>query len=277
VIPGIPLSQAPSTGRTFQPRFIGGDGIRYYSVPFNQGQLALPGATSILRQSDTVSDNQRLEDWRLREIAAGRDPNAGRDRGTRVHALMEQYLRTGVIETDKEEDEHCFSGLEPLLSAYDSWVWSERPLQDEHQHAWSEPGPDGEAIARVWSTEWGFAGVPDIIGKQYGQIVLSDLKTSNRPYYRPQPGRPVPSFQQYAFKKYVKCVRQLCLYAIAIEETLGLKVDRLQILVALPEASKVQMFYPTESEFKRETETAKRLCQQFWESRLQRTEEPICA
>jgi hypothetical protein len=52
-------------------------------------------------------DEQRsIEEWRQRQLASGLDPDVGRKRGTRVHARLESYIRSGGIgppEADQED------------------------------------------------------------------------------------------------------------------------------------------------------------------------------
>ena len=262
----------PAAAAASEPRFIGADGIRYYLIPAQQSEsfVAVPGVTSLLSAGERQEDRDTIEKWRLRELAAGRDPNAGRERGTRVHAMLENVVRCGSFGPGSAEDLGYASGMEQHLELFDSFSWNERPLVSHWDHCWSGPKSDPNRMARVWSAEWGFAGTPDLIGRfPSGLQVLGDSKTATRPYYRPMPCRSVPRFAELGYKKYKKTVRQLCAYRLAIKETLDLDIDQLMIIVGLPKPGASQLFLVGQHEMKRETETIKRLAEQFWSKRSQ--------
>lgn len=253
--------------RTEDPtRYRLGD-IRLYPIPSHNGNgyLAVPGVTSFLSFSDTPEDRQRLVDWRERELAAGRNPNAGRERGTRVHGLLERYIRTGQFGDCDESDALFAQAMAPHLDDYTEFIWNEQPLRLGWEHCWSAPKGHPGRLARVWSSVWGFAGTPDLVAKHKdGAHVLSDFKTSNQPYYRPT-GGPVPPYAQTGYKKFCKTVKQLCAYRLAIKETLGLDIDRLQIIVGLPKG-KSQNFVIEGPLIDQETERFQKLVLHFWES-----------
>lgn len=248
--------------------------MRFYPIPDPHGglDLVVPGVTSLLSHDMPPEEKQRLAEWRAREIAAGRDPNAGRDRGTAVHALLEAYIRTGEIPSTGEVSDYA-SGMEQYLDAYDSFLWSERPLVDGWEHVWSHAGADvGEEgaagedkpIARVWSARWGYAGTPDLIGKHRKRgLTLGDFKTSNCPYYRPSGSR-VPAYAKLGYQKYKKTVRQLCAYRLAIRETLDLEVDEIVIYVGLRKRGESQQFWVERREIEQETEALMRTASLFW-------------
>ncbi|MCE2836206.1 MAG: hypothetical protein LW834_04380 [Cyanobium sp. 49614_E6] len=259
--------RAPHALRPDEPRFIcTATGIRLYYVPDpgGDGFLAVPGVTSILGGDQTPEEKERLEAWRLREIAAGRDPNAGRERGTRVHSLLEDYIRTGRADPQSEEDHAFFSGMEAYIEAYQEFLWNERPLRSGWEHCWSAPEGDPKRLARVWSPSWGFAGTPDLIAVRNGVRVVGDFKTSNKPYFRCHGSR-VPKHQELGYKKYKKTVRQLCAYRLAIREILGLETDALHISVGLPQEGKAQQFWVQGPELEYETEQFKRMSVEFWQ------------
>lgn len=245
-------------------------GIRFYPIPPPDGTgpwLAVPGVTSILSDASSDEDRERLERWRQRELAAGRDPNAGRERGTRVHAALEDYIRGVEPQFTTDVDAAAFSGMEKHLDRYEAFLWNERPLVQGWEHCWSAPPEDPDRLARVWSWQWGYAGTPDLIGQhRRGLTVLGDFKTSNQPYYRCS-GSQVPAFKQTGFKKYKKTVRQLCAYKLAAEEMLGVHIDALQIIVGLPALGEAQMFFIQNHELELEMEAFKQLAAQFWAKR----------
>jgi hypothetical protein len=247
-------------------------GLRFYPIPHPSGSgfLAVPGVTSVLGSEQTPEEAERLEAWRQRELAAGRDPNAGRERGTRVHALLEDVIRTGVASPGSEEDANFFSGMEAYIAAYDEFLWNERPLRSGWDHCWSAPEGDPHRLARVWSPTWGYAGTPDLIAVRNGVRVVGDFKTSNKPYFRCH-GTKVPKYQELGYKKYKKTVRQLCAYRLAIREVLGLETDALHIIVGLPEHGKAQQFWVQGPELEYETEQFKKMAVEFWRRFGQRT------
>lgn len=245
-----------------------GSGQRFYPIQLADGRwLAVPGVTSMLGVLDPPEDKEILRQWREREVAAGRDPNHRRDSGTRVHAGIESYIRSGHPGELNPEDAGFFSGMERHLDKFEEFLWSERPLVQGWEHCWNAPEGDPHRLARVWSASWGFAGTPDLIARRRGLTILGDFKTSTRPYFRCH-GERVPRHHATGYKKLLKTIRQLCAYTLAVEEILpGIHIDALQILVALPETDETQSFYieRRSAEFARECETIKRAAVQFWQ------------
>jgi hypothetical protein len=244
-------------------------GIRFYPIPTGPGEtLAVPGVTSILSRTDSKESKDRLESWKQRQLKAGKDPDAGRKRGSIVHELLEGWIRG---EPNLEHEEHpetgtpisYATGMEQHLEEYDSFLWSERPLVRGWEHCWSERDREGERIARVWSSIWGFAGVPDVIGRCGNINSLDDFKSSERPYVRCV-GAPVADHQKTGYLKYKKTVKQLCAYKLAIEETLGIEIHRIRIIVGLPQTNNSQIFTVSPTEIAQETEAFKKACAEFW-------------
>jgi hypothetical protein len=244
-------------------------GIRFYPIPAPEsgGLIAVPGTTSILSSDQSPEDNAVLERWRVNELAAGRDPNAAREKGTRVHGALENYIRGLPHDLKREEDIAAYSGMPKHLERYSEFLWNERPLVRGWEHCWSAPKGHPDRLARVWSWLWGYAGTPDLIGRhRRGLTLLGDFKTSTQPYYRCS-GRQVPAWKQIGFKKYKKTVRQLCAYKLAVEELFDLRIDALQIIVGLPAPGESQMFYIQGPELELETETFKQMALKFWSAR----------
>lgn len=245
-----------------------GSGQRFYPIQLDDGRwLAVPGVTSMLGVLDSAEDKQKLNDWREREIAAGRDPNHRRDSGTRVHGGIESYIRCGDPGELSDEDRAFFSGMERHLDKFEEFLWSERPLVQGWEHCWNAPEGDPHRLARVWSTVWGYAGTPDLIARRRGLTILGDFKTSSRPYFRVH-GRRVPRHHATGYKKLLKTIRQMIAYTLAVEEILpDLHIDAVQIMVALPAAGDTQSFLVERrsAEFARECETVKQAAVQFWQ------------
>lgn len=72
-------------------------GIRYYPIPApdGDGMIAVPGVTSVLGALAEPEEQERLDEWRQKQLEKGLDPDSGRRRGSRVHARLESYIRTG--------------------------------------------------------------------------------------------------------------------------------------------------------------------------------------
>lgn len=242
-------------------------GIRFYPIPPPAGSdelLAVPGVTSVLGTAQTEEERERLRNWRAREVAAGRDPNAARERGTRVHSCLEDYIRGIEPSFSSEVDAAAYSGMTRHLEPYTEFWWNERPLIDGWEHCWNAPPGHPDRLARVWSWLWGVAGTPDLMGRhRRGLNLLGDFKTSNQPYFRCS-GERVPQWKMTGYLKYKKTVRQLCAYKLCVEEMLGIHIDALQIIVGLPEPGEAQMFYIKGPELELETQAFKVLARQFW-------------
>jgi|GEM_PF-1127988 hypothetical protein len=256
-----------------------GQELRVYPCPSPDGRglVLLPGCTSILSATAPPADREFLERWRLREIAAGRDPLAAAYRGSAVHALLEARIRglslPDVVQVDgkpyriTDEVMAFYNGMYEFIKPFDYHVWSEQPLRLGWEHTWSTTDEsDPRRLARVWSSTWGYSGTPDLISHsdEHGGYVLSDFKTAKAPYFQAQRSIPVPSGQGTNFKKYKKTVRQLCLYAEAIKETLNIEIAKLHIIVGTPTGAREYWVDPWERE--QERANALRLCQQFWNS-----------
>ena len=244
-------------------------GLRFYPIPLKDqsGFACVPGVTSILGCTATQEDKERLERWRAKEIAAGRDPNAARERGTRVHAGLEDWVRGLTPDFKVQSDLDCFTGMTRHLERYDTFLWNERPLVPGWERCWNtDDKSDPNRLARVWSNVWGYSGTPDFIAvtKENRQTVLGDFKTSNQPYFRCS-GTLVPMHRKTGFLKYKKTVRQLCAYKMAVEEMFpDVHIDGLQIVVGLPKSGESQQFWISDAEIARETETFKQTCRHFW-------------
>ncbi len=100
-------------------------GLRFYGVKTPDGrEIGLPGVTSILGYTSSTEDRERLEKWRAREVAAGRDPDAAANRGTQVHACLEAILRGRTPEYPNKEIEDFARGMYVPLQTLESILWS---------------------------------------------------------------------------------------------------------------------------------------------------------
>lgn len=201
------------------------DGVRYYRTG-DRPELCYPSVTAILSRVASDASKKALAQWAINN-PGGRE--AAANRGTAIHHACEDYLR-GRIPQLPSELAGFWDGLAPLLDEYSSVLWSEKPLRPNWAHC---TGVDG--ISRVWSHNYGYTGCPDLVGIRQGQVFLADFKTSVAPYcrYYPKDGRERSRFG--GWMKFTKCAMQMAAYAIAFEETLGVRVHAGQIMVTTPE------------------------------------------
>lgn len=205
-------------------RFFLADGTtRCYGT--DRPDAAYPGVTSILGRTNSAKAEAALRNWieknpGLRDVAA--------TRGTNLHAAVESYVRGKPI-TSLDDPEHAafwHPDLERLLDVYEGLVWSERPLRADWHFTRAADG-----ISRIWSHTHRYAGCPDIIGTMKGGIyTLDDVKSSNGPYCRYYPKTKDRSLFT-GWRKFQKCAMQIAAYAIAAQETLGIRISQGRIIV----------------------------------------------
>lgn len=204
------------------------NGRRHYQVA---PEVYVPSVTTVLGATASAANKAALNNW-LANNPGGRE--AAAERGTAIHAACEDYVRGRPVSVPAEI--RCYwDGLAAHLDSYDSFIWSEVPLLPQHRHL-----IDAESgIAMVYSLEYRYAGVPDLIALRNGSHFLVDFKTSNNPYCRFFPKSEDEemiaaggSFGGWI--KYIKCATQLAAYKIAIKETLGVTINRVEILTSTP-------------------------------------------
>lgn len=200
-------------------------GTRIYR-PGDNPNRGYPSVTSVLSKTSSEASKRALATWGLKNPGG---LQAAAERGTAIHAACESYIRGLPVELPPEY-QGFWDGLAAHLDRLDSFLWSEKPLRPEWKHCVGEDG-----ISRVWSHRYAYAGCPDFLAERNGLLILGDFKTSTGPYSRYYPSKERDSCITFGgWQKYKKCAMQLAAYAIAIEETLGLKVDAAQILVSTP-------------------------------------------
>lgn len=167
---------------------------------------------------------------------------AAAERGTAVHYGMEQYLKGNKTPEIPEEYGDFWAGMPPILDQFSEVLWAESPVLDKFDFT---IGADD--VARVWGCDdagRSWAGAPDIIGVVGNKLTLADLKTSVKPYSRKWPkdlekGSPEWRDLLGGHMKFKKTCKQLAAYDIAIEQTLGMKVQQAAILVSTPVRTQV--------------------------------------
>jgi hypothetical protein len=204
------------------------NGRRHYQVAPG---IYVPSVTTVLGATSSAASKAALNNW-LANNPGGRE--AAADRGTAIHKACEDYVRGRPVSVPAEI--RCYwDGLAAHLDSYDSFIWSEVPLLPEHRHL-----IDAESgIAMVHSLQYRYAGVPDLIALRNGAHFLVDFKTSNNPYCRFFPKQDddelIAAGGSFGgWMKYVKCATQLAAYKIAIKETLGVTINRVEILASTP-------------------------------------------
>jgi hypothetical protein len=198
------------------------DGLRYYRT--DKSDKAYPSVTTILSKTAGESSRKALQTWNEKNPGG---LEAASKRGSAVHAAVENYIRGLPVELPDDYLPY-WEGISQHLDPYDSFIWSEKPLKPNWKFCTGEDG-----ISRIWSHKYGFCGCPDIVGVRNGLIILSDLKTSTGPYCR---HFPKDDNRQYfgGYMKYAKCATQLAAYSLALEETLDIEIDLVEILVGTP-------------------------------------------
>jgi hypothetical protein len=155
---------------------------------------------------------------------------------------MEQYLKGNKNPDIPEEYGDFWAGMPSILDQFQEVLWAESPVLDKFNFT---IGADD--VARVWGCDSegrSFAGAPDIIGVVGNKLTLADLKTSVKPYSRKWPkdlekGSPEWRDLLGGHMKFKKTCKQLAAYDIAIEQTLGMKVQQAAILVSTPVRTQV--------------------------------------
>jgi hypothetical protein len=196
-------------------------------------QGAAPSVTTILSQTASEANKQKLEMWSKNNPGV---KEAAAERGTAIHYGMECHLKKIPHEVPQEYAEF-WTGMPAILDQFEEIIWAESPLLDQHQFT---VGSDD--VARVWGCDAqgrAWAGAPDIIGVVNNKLTLADLKTSVKPYSRKWPkdlekGSPEWRDLLGGHMKFKKTCKQLAAYDLGIEQTLGMKVQQAAILVSTP-------------------------------------------
>ena len=207
------------------------NGRRHYTTPLKQG--AAPSVTTILSQTASEANKQKLEMWSKNNPGV---KEAAAERGTAIHYGMECYCKKIEHEVPAEYADF-WTGMPSILDQFEEFIWAESPLLEKHQFT-----VGGDDVARVWGCDdqgRAWAGAPDIIGVVGGKLTLADLKTSVKPYSRKWPkdlekGSPEWRDLLGGHMKFKKTCKQLAAYDLGIEQTLGMKVQQAAILVSTP-------------------------------------------
>lgn len=200
------------------------NGERFYRT--DRADRTYPSVTTILSATASEHSKKALLSW-AQKNPGGRE--AAANRGSDIHKAAEDYIRGKPISIHPDHQIY-WRGIAEQLDKYDEFLWSERPLKPQWKHVTGEDG-----ISRIWSHRYGYAGVPDLIGRRGGVVIIADFKTSTGPYCRHFPQTKEDRRLFTGWSKYQKVGMQLAGYALAAEETLGIHVDCAQVMVATPE------------------------------------------
>lgn len=215
-----------------QPTRYSINGSRYYLT--DKDGIAYPSVTTILGKTATANSKKILENWNRRN--PGMKEKAA-IRGSAIHEQAERYLRNFKLAPMHEDHAPFWEGMPFHLDKVDELLWSERAIPIEHQRITKAP----DDMSRIWSHRFKYAGTPDLVYRKNQRVVMGDYKTSNTPYCRYYPREKEMKKHWGGWSKFVKCATQLGGYAIAYEETLGIKVDATQIIVSTTDVT--QNFY----------------------------------
>lgn len=177
-------------------------GKRLYSLPDGS---KVPSVTTILSQTMPPENRQMLADWKNKvgEEQAQLISTQSSSRGTRMHAYLETYIKTGEVK-DQVSNPYAQEGLvmaKTVIEATDS------------------------KISEFWGSEVSlyypglYAGTADSLGVHEGNSAVFDFKQSNKPKKREWIG-------DYFL--------QLASYIMAHDEVYGTKIERGVILMCTP-------------------------------------------
>ena len=212
--------------------------MRLYRIGDGTDRYA-PSVTTVLGAVASEKSRRALESW------CEKNPGAKEEacnRGTHIHEQCERYLRGLPLTLDPKYADY-WRGMEEHLSKVEDLLWSERPMRPE----WRSITVAGDGMPRIWSSKYLYSGTPDLVYRRRGLTILGDYKTSSGPYCRMFPKDETDRSKFTGWMKYQKVGKQLAAYAIAFEETLGIKVDACQVLVSTSDLT--QNFFIQGTEF----------------------------
>ena len=176
------------------------DGKRHYCLPDGS---KVPSVTTILDKTKPREKVEALANWKKRvgEVKAQEITTEAANRGTRMHAYLEEYVLKG--------------DMKPLPNnpfAHPSWFMAAEVILKGLQH-----------VDEFWGVEVPlyysglYAGTTDLIGMWKGRPAIMDFKKTNRPKKREW-------IEDYFL--------QLAAYAAAHNEIHGTTIDQGVILMA---------------------------------------------
>lgn len=169
-----------------------GDSGRVYSTPGGE----YPSITTVL----SILSKDAIQEWRQRvgEEEADKVGRRAAKRGTKIHDLMEKYIKGEEIDERKLMPHHraSFRKLKPIIDKYLSEVYAQE--------------------VPLYSDKLRVAGRVDLVGVMHGLKIILDFKTSGRVKTREE-------ISGYFM--------QATAYAIMFEERTGMPIDHVVILM----------------------------------------------
>ena len=170
------------------------DGVRKYATPDGE---KLPSVTTILSATAPAEKMQALHEWRKRMGAAKAQEitTEAASRGTRMHKWLEDYVKTGVLNTPGSNPYSIQSNtmaktiVEQGLSKCDEYWGTEIPIY----------------FPKI------YAGTTDLAGLHQGSEAIMDHKQTNKPKKR-----------EWIDDYFI----QLAAYAVAHDEVHGTKIRK---------------------------------------------------
>lgn len=213
------------------------NGKRHYTTPLPTGPA--PSVTTIISETASEANKRKLEMWSKNNPGV---KEAAAERGTAIHYGMECYLKGNKTPDIPEDYKDFWAGMPAILDQFQEVLWAESPVLDKFDFT---IGADD--VARVWGCDpegRAWAGAPDIIAVAGNKLTLADLKTSVKPYSRKWPKDLEKGSQEWrdllaGHIKFKKTCKQLAAYDVAIEQTLGMRVQQAAILVSTPVRTQV--------------------------------------
>lgn len=175
------------------PKLIKIDGGEYRLYQTPDG-LKYPSVTSVL----SINSNKYIQEWKdkVGEDEANKICNRAAKRGTAIHSLCEDYLKTGTA-SPNIFDAEMFLSIKPYLDKIDKIHALETPLYSKYLQV---------------------AGTVDCIAEYNGKLAIIDFKTSSRIKSK-------DDIHSYFW--------QTSAYAVAFEELTRIPVGRLVIIMAI--------------------------------------------
>lgn len=167
------------------------DAGRVYETPTGE---KYPSVTSVV----SLHSRDGIKQWRKRvgEDEANRVSTKASKRGTDMHSLCEDYIKTGKAEPSMFDAE-MFSSIRPHLDKIDNIHCLETQLYSHHLKV---------------------AGTVDCIGEYEGRLCVIDFKTASKPKQR-----------DWIHGYFM----QTSAYAVMFEELTGIPVGRLLIVMGV--------------------------------------------
>jgi genome maintenance exonuclease 1 len=176
-------------------------GKRHYAL---EDGTVFPSVTTVLSELPSKG----LDAWRKRlgEKEANKKSQHGSNRGTALHAALEQYVRNETPTITHPVVRSLYNQVRATFNAFDNARLIETGL---------------------YSRRLFMAGTPDYIGDWNGILSVVDLKTSTK-----------PKQEKYIWSYYC----QVAAYAVMYEELFGVRPEQGVIVVAVEESPTPQLF-----------------------------------